>query len=306
MATETATSTQTTTIDPTIQPSLKYGLDEAQRLYQAGGPKYYTGDTYVKTDPYTTSAISELAKRATAGSELTDKAQTELLGTIKGDYLGGNPFFQGAFQPAATSARQAFETALGDIGSKASLAGRYGSGAMNTQVQGAAGEFAKKLTDTAGKLAYENYAQERARQQQATGMAPAMAEADYTDIQKLLAAGQLNEGYAGKVLQADIEKYNFLQNLPQQQLNQYLNQVYGFPAGKTTTTETPYYTNPLATGLGTGLLGVNLLTSANKLTGGSLGNYITSGLNSFLYPGYTTSGLENTAGVNFLTGDNYG
>ena len=299
MATETATSTQTTAIDPAIQPYLTYGLKEAQKLYDAGGPKYYTGDTYVKPETYTTDAISELAKRATTGSDLLTKAQTELLGTIKGDYLGGNPFFEGAFKPAATSARQAFETALGDIGSKASLAGRYGSGAMNTQVQGAAGEFAKKLTDTAGQLAYQNYAQERARQQQATGMAPAMAEADYTDIQKLLAAGQLQEGYKGEALKADIEKYNFLQNLPQQQLNQYLNQVYGFPAGKTTTTETPYYTNPLATGLGTGLLGVNLLTQANKLTNGGISNAISSGWN------WLTGG-QNYGSVNPASGEYYG
>jgi len=155
-------------------------------------------------------------------------------------------------------------------------------------------------------LAYQNYAQERARQQQATAMAPEMAQADYGDIQRLLAAGQLGEGYQGQALQADINRFNYGQMLPQQQLNQYLNQVYGFPASKTTTTQTPYFTNPTATALGTGLLGVNLLTQANKLTGGSLGNYITSGLNSFLYPGYTTSGLENSAGVNFLTGDNYG
>lgn len=306
MGTETATSTQTTQIDPTIQPYLTYGLTEAQRLYQGGGPQYYAGQTYVSPSATTQQAIQALQQRATTGSPLLSQAQQQTLGTIQGDYLGGNPFFQGAFQPAAQAARQAFESALGDIGSKASLAGRYGSGAMGNLQQQASGQFAQKLTDTAGQLAYQNYAQERARQQQATAMAPEMAQADYGDIQRLLAAGQLGEGYQGQALQADINRFNYQQQLPQQQLNQYLNQVYGFPAGKTTTTQTPYFTNPTATALGTGLLGVNLLTQANKLTGGSLGNYITSGLNSFLYPGYTTGGLENTAGVNFLTGDNYG
>jgi len=306
MATETATSTQTTAIDPAIQPYLGFGLQEARRLYEAGGPKYYEGQTYVAPSSATQTALEQLQQRATQGSPLVSAAQQQTLGTVKGDYLGGNPFFQGAFQPAAQAARQTFESALGDIGSKASLAGRYGSGAMGNLQQQAAGQFAQKLTDTAGQLAYQNYAQERARQQQATAMAPEMAQADYGDIQRLLAAGQLGEGYQGQALQADINRFNYGQMLPQQQLNQYLNQVYGFPASKTTTTQTPYFTNPTATALGTGLLGVNLLTQANKLTGGSLGNYITSGLNSFLYPGYTTSGLENSAGVNFLTGDNYG
>jgi hypothetical protein len=302
MATETATSTQTTQIDPTIQPYLTYGLTEAQRLYQGGGPQYYAGQTYVSPSATTQQAIQALQQRATTGSPLLSQAQQQTLGTIKGDYLGGNPFFQGAFQPAAQAARQAFETALGDIGSKASLAGRYGSGAMGNLQQQASGQFAQKLTDTAGQLAYQNYAQERARQQQATAMAPEMAQADYGDIQRLLAAGQLGEGYQGQALQADINRFNYQQQLPQQQLNQYLNQVYGFPAGRTTTTQTPYYTNPLATGLGTGLLGVNLLTGLNRLTGGGVSNW----LGGFSTPsGWGTSGLENAAGVNFLTGDNY-
>ena len=302
MATETSTSTQTTQIDPTIQPYLTYGLTEAQRLYQAGGPKYYEGQTYVSPSETTQQAIQALKNRATTGSPLLSQAQQQTLGTIQGDYLGGNPFFQGAFQPAAMAARKEFETALGDIGSKASLAGRYGSGAMQNMQNMASGQFAQKLTDTAGQLAYQNYAQERARQQQATAMAPEMAQADYGDIQRLLAAGQLGEGYTGQALQANINKFNYQQQLPQQQLNQYLNQVYGFPAGRTTTTQTPYYTNPLATGLGTGLLGVNLLTGLNNLSRGGVSNWL-SGFNP---SGFTTGGLENAAGVNFLTGDNYG
>lgn len=42
--------TTTTQVDPTIQPFLSYGLQEAQRLYQAGGPQYFAGDTFVRPD----------------------------------------------------------------------------------------------------------------------------------------------------------------------------------------------------------------------------------------------------------------
>ena len=287
-------STQTTQIDPAIQPYLTYGLTEAQRLYQAGGPQYYTGQTYVSPSETTKQAIQALQQRPATGNPLLTAAQQQTLGTVQGDYLGGNPFFQGAFQPAAQAARQTFETALGDIGSKASLAGRYGSGAMGNLQQQAAGQFAQKLTDTAGQLAYQNYAQERARQQQATAMAPEMAQADYGDIQRLLAAGQLGEGYQGQALQSDIARFNYQQQLPQVQLQNYLNQVYGFPAGKTTTTQTPYYTNPLATGLGTGLLGVNLLTQANKLTNGGVSNALQGGWN------WLTGGNSFTPGTSFM------
>lgn len=286
MAVETQTATQTTQIDPTIQPYLSYGLQEAQRLYQGGGPQYYTGQGYVGPSTATQTGLQALEARAAAGNPLLSAAQNQLYGTVQGDYLGGNPFFSGAFQPAAEAATSAFNQAIGNIGSQASKAGRYGSGAMGDLQSQAANALAKNLTGTAGQLAYQNYADERARQQQATFGAPAMAQADYADIQNLINAGQLGEGYQQQALAADMAKFNFQQQAPQTNLSNYLKQVYGFPAGTTTTTQTPYYTNPTATALGTGLLGVSLLSGLDKLgTGGTGGlqqgwNLLTSGWGS--------------------------
>jgi len=62
--------------------------------------------------------------------------------------------------------------------------------------------------------------------------APQMAQADYQDIQNMLQAGQIREGYTGAQTQADIAKFNFLQNQPQQNLQNYLSLVYGNPLGR--------------------------------------------------------------------------
>lgn len=291
MAVGTTTSTQTTQIDPTIQPYLTYGLTEAQRLYQAGGPQYYQGQTYVSPSQATQTGIQALQERAGAGSPLTGAAQNQAYGTIQGDYLSGNPFFQGAFQPAAQAATTAFNTAINDVTSNASKAGRYGSGAMANLQGAAAGQLAQKLTGTAGQLAYQNYADERARQQQATFGAPALAEADYADINKMLAAGQLGEGYQQQALQADMAKYGYQQQLPQTQLTNYLSNIGLIPKAQTTTTQQPYFTNPTASALGTGLLGVQLLSGLDKMgTGGSGG----------ISQGYT--GLTNWLSNQFGTG----
>jgi hypothetical protein len=166
------------------------------------------------------------------GNPLLQSAQNQLQNTVSGGFLGGNPFFQGAFQPAAKAAETQFQTTLGDIASKSSLAGRYGSGAMGSLQDRATGQFGQQLANTAGQLAYQNYADERARQQAATMAAPAMAGADYQDIQAMLQAGQAREGYTGAQTQADIAKFNFLQNQPQQNLQNYLSLVYGNPLGR--------------------------------------------------------------------------
>jgi len=166
------------------------------------------------------------------GNPLLQSAQSQLQNTVSGGFLSGNPFFQGAYAPAAKAAETQFQTTLGDIASKASLAGRYGSGAMGSLQDRATGIFGQNLANTAGQLAYQNYADERARQQAATLASPAMAQADYQDIQNMLQAGQIREGYTGQQQAADIAKFNFLQNQPQQNLQNYLSLVYGNPLGR--------------------------------------------------------------------------
>jgi len=231
-------TTTTSQVDPTIQPFLQYGLTEAQKLYQGGGPQYYGGQTYVGPSSATQTGLQALEARAFQGNPLLQSAQGQLQNTISGGFLQGNPFFQGAFQPAAQAAQSRFEQTLGDVGSAASRAGRYGGGAMQTLQDRASGQFAKSLADTAGTLAYQNYADERARQKAATMAAPAMASADYQDIQNMLAAGQAREGYTGAQQQADMARFNFLQNQPQQNLQNYLSLVYGNPLGRVASTTT--------------------------------------------------------------------
>jgi hypothetical protein len=219
-------------IDPAIQPYLGYGLTEAQRLYQAGGPQYYGGQTYVSPSTTTQTGLQALEARAKLGNPLLQSAQNQLQSTVSGEFLGGNPFFQGAFAPAAKAAESQFKQTLGDVAGKASLAGRYGSGAMGSLQDRATGAFTQSLANTAGQLAYQNYDAERARQQAATLASPAMAGADYQDIQQLINAGQAREGYTGQQTQADIQRFNFLQNQPQQNLQTYLQSVYGNPTAR--------------------------------------------------------------------------
>ena len=250
-------TTTTSSIDPTIQPYLSYGLQQAQQAYQGGGPQYYGGPTYVSPSTTTQTGLQALEARASLGNPLLQSAQNQLQNTVSGGFLGGNPFFQGAFQPAAKAAETQFQTTLGDIASKSSLAGRYGSGAMGNLQNRATGQYAQALTNTAGQLAYQNYEQERARQQAAIGAAPQLAAADYQDINQLLQAGQLREGYTGQQLGADIQRFNFLQNQPQQNLQNYMSLVYGNPLGRvgSTTASGAADTSTLQKVLGTAATG---------------------------------------------------
>jgi len=296
-------STQVVTqqIDPAMQPYIAYGLSEAQKLYQNPSvPGYYPGQGYVSPTESTQQALQFGANRAVLGNPLLPQAQQtvgamqntfnpaiqQMQATAGGEYLSGNPFFSGAFDAAARSAGSAFQDQMQQVASNASRAGRYGSGAMGQLQDRAAGTFATALTDTAGKLAYQNYDAERARQEAAMGnignlygadyarqlqaaqMSPALAQADYADIDKLYQIGQAQESYQQAALADAMQRYNFQQNLPAAKLQSFLSAAYGAPMGQQTTQ--PIYRNQAANVLGGASLGA-------ALGGGSLGAGIGAG-----------------------------
>ncbi len=271
--TQTVTQNQSgksvTQLDPMLKPYVEFGLGEARRLYEAPAPQYFPGQTYVSPSATTLSALQSAESRAMAGSPLLRQAQTQMQKTAGGEYLQGNPFFQGAFAPAARQAQEAFTEQIQNLASRAPSAGRYGSGAMG-QLQGKASDiFSRSLTETAGKLAFENYAQERARQEAATRALPELAAQDYADIERLATVGQAREAYDLQALQDQINRFNYAQNLPQARLQSYLSSIYGAPAGGITettgtgTTQQPIYGNPAQSFLGNALT----LAGIGRMTG---------------------------------------
>ena len=231
--------TQTTNqnIDPAILPYITYGLDEAKGLYQADGPTYYPGQTYVDQSAQTTEGLRLAEERAKAGSPLIPAAQSQALSTISGDrLLAGNPYFASMMASAARPVVNEFNTAIRDIGSRTASSGRYGSGAMGEMESQASENLAQALSQRGSELAFSNYNAERARQDAAINQAGTIAGQDYSDIQQLMNVGQANESQSLKALQGDIARYDYGQNAPQQKLQSYLTAAYGAPAPMNSTT----------------------------------------------------------------------
>ena len=232
-----SSSTTQNQLDPTVRPFVQYGLEEAKQLYQADTPQYYPGQTFISPSAQTQSALQAAQNRALAGNALLPAAQQQQMATIQGQYLGNNPFLQDAMRGMGQAAGQQYFDTMKNVASQSSKAGRYGSGAMGDLQDRASQTFANTLVNKAGELGYSNYADERARQMQATAGAPQMAQADYQDINQLLNIGQISEDYQQQALDADIARYEFGQNLPYNKLASYLGAAYGAPMGQVSTTK---------------------------------------------------------------------
>lgn len=267
---QTTNTVTRTELDPVMRPFVQYGLQEATRLYQAPDiPQYFPGQTYVSPSQQTQAALQAAQQRAAVGNPLTPAAQAQALNTVQGGYLGGNPFFQGAFRAATQGAQTQYQDAVQQALSNASRAGRYGSGAMGTALDRAGGQFAQALTNTAGQLAFENYAQERGRQQAMIGAAPELAQQDYQDINKMLQLGQIAEGYQETALADAVNRFNFAQQAPYQKLQSYLSGAYGAPTGMQVSQ--PVYRNQFGNIIGGALTGAALGGTPGAAIGAGLG-----------------------------------
>ena len=223
-------------LDPTVKPFVQYGLEQAKQLYNANTPQYYSGQTYVGPSEQTQAALQATQQRALQGNPLLPAAQRQQQDVISGQYLQNNPYFNQALAGAAQGATQNYNDAIAAAQSSLSKAGRYGSNVGADIQNRAATTLANTLANKYGELAYSNYANERGMQNQAAQYAPTLAQADYADISQLANVGKTAEDYQKTALQADIDRFNFQQNLPYQKLSSYLGAAYGVPSGQVSTT----------------------------------------------------------------------
>lgn len=237
------TTTQSNT--PFNSSYLNYGFDQAKNLYQQGTPQYFPGSTVVPFSNQTQQALNQTENLANQSSPIISGAQNNLGATLNGDFLsGGNPYFSQMMDKIGGDVRQRMDSQFAG-------AGRYGSGAH-------ANATADALTQAAGTLGYQNYADERSKQMQAQALAPSAYSLGFAPAQQLANVGAAYEGQASSNLQDQINRYNFNQQAPYDNLSRYMAMVAGGNAGGQTVTQAPLYRNQASSALGGALGGAAL------------------------------------------------
>jgi len=206
------------------KPFLEFGLSEAKNLYNDGNPNYYPESTVVGFAPETEMALEGIRNEALDPNSLT--AQTQ--GIVQQNLMGTNPLLSAAFKPA-----------IDQVTSQFAKSGRYGSGA-NQQA----------LASALAPISYQ-------AQQDAVAQAP---QAALMDEKLLTGVGEAREGLAQAELQDNINRFNFEQNQPMQDLKDYMALVGGGTVGSNTVE--PVYKNSASSALGGALGGAQLATSA--------------------------------------------
>ena len=216
---------QASSVEPPAfqKPYIEYGLSEAQKLYESGSPQYYPGQTTVGFSPESEMALSGIRQQAINGSPFIKATQDVVMQNL----MGTNPLQAAAFRPIVEQ-----------VQSRASKAGRYGSGYEQAA------------------LAQALAPQALAAQQAAIQQAPGAREFGMADLQTLAGIGAAREGQTQAELAANIERFQFEQARPQEKLAQYIAATRGGDLGQTT--YEPQYRQPAASFLGGAMQGAEL------------------------------------------------
>ncbi len=163
-----------------------------------------------------------------------------------GGMSGMNPYLQNVTQSMTNRIAPQVNSAF-------ARGGRLGS---NQQYD----TLSQSVADAVAPFAFQNYENERGRQQQAAFGAPALAQTDYFDIGQLGQIGSQREAKAGQQLADSQARFNFGQQEPSNRVNNYLQQLMG-QSGQSGTSTQPTFENPGLNALGGALGGASLGSS---------------------------------------------
>ncbi len=247
-----------------IQPYLVPGYQAAQSEILERPQEFFPGQTYVDYAPETEQALALQTARA-GSNPLLGQAQDYTSGVLAGDYLGQNPYMSQLQDSVLSSVMPQVASQFGGA------EGRFGSPAM-------AEALGRGVSRGMAPYLFQEYGAERGRQQQAAGMAPGMAQADYFDIGQLGRVGAARESLDRAALQDEMARFQFGQQEPTQRLQNYMGILGG--------------SGPLIGGSGTTTAGGGGGFSPAGAAGGAAGG---AALGTMLMPGIGT-GVGAAAG----------
>jgi hypothetical protein len=249
---------------------------------------------------YVTNTLNNTPGSGTQGylQGLMNNGNSQLNKTAAGGYLGSNPYLDGVYKNAASRVTETFnDQVMPGINASFGRAGGSGSQIRGEIATDAAGELSQTLGQMASNIYGNDYANERNRMLQAGGMqsqlglgaanaqnqllntqggiqrgaaalAPTAAGFDWQNIGQLANVGGQVEGKANQVLQDDMARWNYAQNLPDQQLANYITAIQGNYGGSTQTSQSGGSGSTAAGALGAGMLGYAGMSAAAPALGG--------------------------------------
>lgn len=241
------------------QPYLMDLFAQAQARQKSGGAQYYPGSTIQAIDPATTQGLGYAEQ--VAQSQLPQQAQqlqgaqTNLLNAAD---INNNPNLQAAITAATEPTIRQFTDAggtLSQIRSNAIGTGQFGGTRQGIAEGIALDRLSQNTLNIGAQMAQAAYGQGLEAQARGIALAPNVTQATLQPATTLDAVGQERRALEQQFIDDAIQRWNYQQQLPDQNLARYQSLVSGGFGGQSTTDATGTRTNPVLTGLGGAAMG---------------------------------------------------
>jgi len=242
------------------QGYLKDVFGEAQNLYEQPGPFYYPYSGVAGLNPDILGGQDLLRNYALTGAQQqADQAAGAgafgLTGAVLSPY--SNPYLA---ETARAAIRPATETLLQDVlpnvGSAAQQAGAYGGARQGILESNVLNDYMRNVMDTSAGLYSQGYGQGLDYMGRSLALAPQTQAMGAMPAQYMDVVGQQLRAYEQQLIQDDIDRWSYYQQLPYTKLAEYSNAIQGSYGG--TTTQPGPIANPLLGAAGGAMAGAGL------------------------------------------------
>lgn len=232
-----STTTTQQSVPDWMKPYYTQTLTQGQNLTQGPGPQYYPGQEVAALNPTQTAGIKSITQAAGQPNAST-QAQSANKFIESGALLdpSSNPYLQDTFKQAANGVQN-------QLSSEFAGSGRNIIGSLPVQ--------SDEMNNLANQIYGGAYQSGVGQMIQGQAFAPSVDAGTYQPGQQLLNTGAGIQGQQQNLINSDINKYNYNQQLPYNQLS-YMTGLLGqngapFRSGQTTL---PTNSNQWGTALG--------------------------------------------------------
>ena len=218
-----------------MTPYYQYALNKGQNLANSPGPQYYPGQQVAPLQPLQQAGLQSVAQTAAGPSPINNAAKANAFET-SGALLNpnANPYLQGMFNQGANQIQNRLSSEFAGAGSNI---------ANSAPVQ------ANELGNFATSLYGNAYGQGLQAMNAAQALAPGLAQSQYLPAQELMQAGGTQQDQLQNQINAAMQKYNYQQTLPYNQLSWY-SSLLGQNASPFSNTTATMHNNPTMSALG--------------------------------------------------------
>jgi len=238
-------TTSTQAPAPYMLPYIGTAFGQANKLLASSGPKYYPGNTvagFTAPQQQAMGKIDQLALKGTPQERAAGDLYDELM---QGG--GSNPWLDQTFKQAAGATQD-------------QLASEFAGAGRN--VEASQPLRAEQLNNLATQIYGGNYQATLNDALAAAQGGQALTQQRYGDLGQMLGVGGMVQGQAQKLMDANKSLYDYYQQLPYRQLQQYEQFLQDVQPGSQSTT--PYFNNPGANLLETGQGLMNLYNGGKQ------------------------------------------